>query len=69
MAIGAVDIKSDPVCSWPIDPDMAMAAAQAQIKPRPCVDVQVMQKVMAAWPLDTNMATGCVTDPRNLCDI
>ena len=39
-----------------MNPDMAMATAQAQIKLRSCVDVQAIQKVIGAWPSDTNMA-------------
>lgn len=70
MAIGASDISDDPDCGRALDPDMALAIAQACATPWSCVVAHVTQHVVGSAvvePSGTKKATGRGPDHGYQC--
>lgn len=61
----AMEIYTDPNCSRTTDPEVALGSRGLDVTIVP-VATQISMALVAAWPMDTNMAAGGSQDPRHL---
>lgn len=68
----AIDIKTDPGCSWTTDLAMVFGSSLGLdhilllVKP---LATQILMVLVAAWPPDTTKASDCCLNPGLLCDL